>query len=1356
MTGPRRITARSSAARVGAQQIDWLALVEPRGQFLTLPVLRSAFPDGLPGLDSEVRRDARERAKTIDFTDPGAATGWLEHLLQDVLEWGDRLRIGPQVPDQLSHYVAEKATALRPEYALLGADGRARVLVERYDSGTMLDARIPGETWSATPIDRTVLLCRALAIPIGIVTNGRLVTLIHAPQTGAPGYGTWDTSLFAEGAEGTLLDAFVALMGARSFFGRGKDTQLEALFAQSAAAQADLTVTLGLQVRRAVELLVAAISRANLEQDGDLLRGVTPHRVYEAASTVVMRLVFLLYAEERHLLPLGEELYDNNYAIATLREQLVEESDLAGDEPLELRSDAWQRILATSRAVYGGVTHDRLRMPAYHGSLFDPDRYPFLEGRPAGSSWQNTPAVPVRVDDLTVREILSALQIIQTSEGGVTEARRLSFRALDVEQIGHVYEGLLDHAALRAETTILGLVGKPGQEPEIALDQLETARTSGTAELAALVAELSGRSTKGIEKLIDAPLDDDLRRRLLTSCDNDAALVARLEPFARLLREDLRGLPTVFLPGSIYVTETSQRRDTGTEYTTRELAEEIVIHALEPQVYAPGPRDGQDRNEWVLKSPSEILQITVCDPAVGSGAILVAACRYLADRLVEARLMAGEVLDGYEYDPSATRDEDELVVQARRDVADRCLFGVDRDPMAVEMAKLSLWLTTLSRERPFTFVDHAIQAGDSLLGLDRVEQILNFHVDPSKGRLVNKDLFGDLTQAISPVLEDLLNLRRQLEEQAVLTVRDVERKTTLNEQARVRSEEARVVADLVVAAAMRAGSSNQLLEEHIAAFRELLLSALQAPAQDRTERFDELAAQAAAWINHGRPDAAPVRVPLHWPLAFPEVFQAGGFSAIVANPPYLGGKYWKSRLGEDFGPWAARLLNQTNPGFIDLCVVFFRRSWELLGESGTFGLLTALNLKSGASARTGPGHLTRPGELFRARTSVPWPGGANVYVNLVWASRLPYESVWCDGATGRAITSDLLLAGAPTSERPVSLPDGIWAFEGSNNGKGQAFLLREGDPWLDELRAADSPYLRAYFSGDDITGHGLTAVKRYCVDTLDASLEEVAATCPATMRFLSEVVQPTRTREDLVATPGLFERWWQYKTPAADSYRRLRLAEHCWAVASVSKYFVALPGPTAATYTNKARLLGELTRAQEVALYSDLMDIWVWKFSGRMKKDLNVTTAVFGQFPPVALGDQAPDPSTWPSALKSLLPRFGSITAVLNAYHDPSNRDAAVLELRALRGRFNESVSDSLGASHSLLERDFHETEAGVRFTFAPYARDELLELMVRKNREHGVSATGATSGVGRRRGGTRAGSATDPTMQDQLTLEMP
>src|SRR5690606_7153687 len=148
--------------------------------------------------------------------------------------------------------------------------------------------------------------------------------------------------------------------------------------------------------------------------------------LYEAGLTVMMRLVFLLSAEERDLLLLGDERYEANYAVSTLRMQLRGESD----EILDRRWDAWSRLLAIFRAIYGGIEHETLRMPALGGSLFDPDRFPFLEGRAKGYNWKEDAAQPLPISNHTVLLLLDAIQLY--------EGRALSYRALDIEQLGYV------------------------------------------------------------------------------------------------------------------------------------------------------------------------------------------------------------------------------------------------------------------------------------------------------------------------------------------------------------------------------------------------------------------------------------------------------------------------------------------------------------------------------------------------------------------------------------------------------------------------------------------------------------------------------------------------------------------------------------------------------------------------------------------------------------------------------------------------------------------------------------------------------------------------------------------------------
>src|SRR5438876_2479720 len=483
------------------------------------------------------------------------------------------------------------------------------------------------------------------------------------------------------------------------------------------------------------------------DRNRTLLGNLGESELYEAALTVMMRLVFLLSAEERDLLLLGELLYDRNYAVSTLQAQLREQADQHGEEVLERRHDAWSRLLAVFRVVYGGVEHQDLRLPAYGGHLFDPDRYPFLEGRVAGTSWRTHAAEPLSINNRTVLHLLEALQFLQVkvSGGGPAERRRLSFRALDVEQIGYVYEGLLDHTAKRAPALYLGLFGSREHETEVALAELESLAARDETALLDFVMEKTGRSRNAIKNaLANLPMPKRFSRdSLLAVCDNDQALCERVLPFAGLLRTDTFGSPVVITAGSVYVTQGSDRRSTGTHYTPRSLTEPIVQHTLDPLVYI-GPAEGKPQQEWQLRTAAEILNLKVCDMAMGSGAFLVQVCRYLSTKLVEAWENAEQRLPGKpqitpEGLPSTgapnemllPNDPNERLAIAIRLVSERCIYGVDKNPLAVEMAKLSLWLITLNKNRPFTFLDHALRCGDSLLGTN-LRQLTSWSMDNSQ------------------------------------------------------------------------------------------------------------------------------------------------------------------------------------------------------------------------------------------------------------------------------------------------------------------------------------------------------------------------------------------------------------------------------------------------------------------------------------------------------------------------------------------------------------------------------------------------------------------------------------------------
>ena len=175
---------------------------------------------------------------------------------------------------------------------------------------------------------------------------------------------------------------------------------------------------------------------------------------------------------------------------------------------------------------------------------------------------------------------------------------------------------------------------------------------------------------------------------------------------------DTAATPDMVPAGAMVLQPSEERRKTGSHYTPRSLTEPIVRTTLEPVLAGLRGEDGRPPR------PEQILELKVCDPAMGSGAFLVEACRQLGDVLVEGWNVYGDR-------PEIPSDEDEVTF-ARRLVAQRCLYGVDRNAVAVDLAKMSLWLATLAREHPLTFLDHALRHGDSLVGLSR-HQIDAFH-----------------------------------------------------------------------------------------------------------------------------------------------------------------------------------------------------------------------------------------------------------------------------------------------------------------------------------------------------------------------------------------------------------------------------------------------------------------------------------------------------------------------------------------------------------------------------------------------------------------------------------------------------
>ena len=285
---------------------------------------------------------------------------------------------GQAISTNLEFSVPEYGETIRPDIVIHNPDKprEPQMLVMRYPPGQNLEAEVKDKRWKSSPAQRMQELLHRTNLRLGLVTNGDQWMLVSAKPNETTGFITWEADLWTQ--EPLCLRSFRTLFNANRLF-MPPEQRLETWLDDSANDQAEVTNQLGYQVRRAVEIIVQKIDRLDAESDGELLQGVSEDELYEAALTVMMRLVFLMSAEDRDLMPMDNPLYAQHYAVSSLRGQLREAADQVSEQVVERRHDAWSRLLATFRAVHGGVEHEDMKLPAYGGSLFDPDRFPFLD-----------------------------------------------------------------------------------------------------------------------------------------------------------------------------------------------------------------------------------------------------------------------------------------------------------------------------------------------------------------------------------------------------------------------------------------------------------------------------------------------------------------------------------------------------------------------------------------------------------------------------------------------------------------------------------------------------------------------------------------------------------------------------------------------------------------------------------------------------------------------------------------------------------------------------------------------------------------------------------------------------------------
>jgi hypothetical protein len=659
-----------------------------------------------------VRRAQRELA---DLQQARSTYTHLLNPLAELLGW----HLGPQADVATAEGEEEGGVPL-----LDGDGGRTLARAVCISPSAHLDAAPAGLNRRFAPSLALTRVLREADLSYGLLCNAfelRLVCVVGP----LPSAVSFDLGTIAEktaaGLESwKLLHALLrrpALAAAPPLLDRvrtkGKDHQVR------------VSTDLGSQVQQAVVRFLQGLLDHPANQDrlprpvsDEVLKGL-----YLETLRLLYRLLFVLYAEDLALLPVDMLTYREGYSL----KWLLMRTEGGDAVPLAQSDPNGSFFQASLQALFG-----LLRQGAHLG--------PEGEIRPYGGQLFE-PAATARLDGLVwgnaaVAEALGLLIRVPAPRGHVGQVR-LSYRELNVEQLGAIYEGLLEQAPAYAHCRMW----------RVELDSRLLVIDDPTRER---IRAVRGERVQGgaVEEEADEAEDDepaDEAEEAGADGETDPADDGEAEedeeeapPRRRSAKKPLKVLAEI-PAGRVFLKGGQARKQSGSYYTNRAFVDFLVRETIDPMA-----RDN---------TPRAVLALKVVDPAMGSGHFLVGACRRLAEHLLvayrvavarlaqepgNAGLSEGELLELAEVPDELVQvwngaDQERELAVCRLLVAGNCIYGVDKNPLAVDLAKVSLWLVTAAARHPLTFLDHRLRCGDSLLGIP-AEEVVRPWVAPPPAR----------------------------------------------------------------------------------------------------------------------------------------------------------------------------------------------------------------------------------------------------------------------------------------------------------------------------------------------------------------------------------------------------------------------------------------------------------------------------------------------------------------------------------------------------------------------------------------------------------------------------------------------
>ncbi len=1352
--------ARQRADSRTRAHLEWLGFVQPQGLVVSTPalneagavlnrndvegqrLLRDCCDDNGPS-GPEIR-DFREFAKSV--------LGWTFH---QKFYRGDGHR---ELPDDLVVPLPEFHDVLKPDYAirhrrdLAAGESEWQLLIRTVRPSQGFDSAESGRgTLDATAHGRLERLLRATGVQAGVLYNGRAIRLVSAPRGESSGWLDFRVSDMLETQGRPIVAAMRLLLSQARLLTVPENARLSALLQASRQFQNVVSERLAEQVLHALYELVRGLQAAHDQSGGRLLREPlerAPDEVYRGLLTVILRMVFVLYAEQRGLLS-DDEVFERFYSLGGLYDRLQED---ATHHPttMDFRYGAWAQLMVLFRMVHDGARSGTMRLPARQGSLFDPGRFLFLSQAPEmpGHLSEGRSIAPL-VPDGTVYRVLENLLLL--------DGERISYRALDVEQIGSVYETMM---GFRIETAsgISLAIKAPKKTGAPSTINLEAALEASPAGRRKWIQDRTGRKiTPLVNRAVRAARSiDELHAALDSVIDKDAT-------------------PDRVPRGAMVLQPGRDRRASGSHYTPRSLTEPIVRRTVGPVL--------ERLTDGGTLTPEAVLALKVCDPAMGSGAFLVEACRQLGDALLEAWQKHGGGVQGV--------TDDDAIVFARRVVAQRCLYGVDRNPVAVELAKMSLWLATLAKDHPLTFLDHSLRHGDSLLGLGRT-QIEQFHWAGST-KIVQTGI--EAQEAIRKV-ERVAQLRREIRSVAPDTAHEKSLRLWVDAKRELAS--VLLMGDLLVGSFFEGDRPKEREKVRQRYARRLLEGSLDSVSNplDRY-RFDE-------W-----PLAS-----FHWELEFPEVFdrERPGFDAIVGNPPFAGKNAVTNGNRPGYLLWL-KALHDGSHGNADVAAHFFRRAFSKLREGGNLGLVATNTIGQGDTRSTGLRQICNTGGvIYDATPRMRWPGQAAVVVSVVHIAKraglkgsatqmkVPIPACRLDGWDVDSISA--FLVPGTMHDDPARLPENDGkSFIGSvvlgmgftfddKDKKGVASTLSEMRALL-EANPANKDVIQHYIGGAELNTGPTHAHHRHVINFRDYPLDrdpglqpgwldvcsraralqmglgsdgwgrtcESASSCRELLNHLragknrataskGPMSKAARDLGPLVTTvqgwlrigkapedyphpvaadwPELLEivrarvrparvnlkgkkrraYWWQFARASLALQKAIRGLRRVLAISAVGQHAAFAFLPTGAVYAHSLVLFPLDSFAAFCALQSRPHEIWARRFGSSMKSDLRYTPSdCFKTFPfpfqwhsRLALEKAGKEYYEFRASL--MVQNAEGLTKTYNRFHDSYNRDADIEQLRELHDQMDRAVLAAYGWTDLAPECDFQPVQDGKKFRY--------------------------------------------------------